>query len=123
MNRQIRILIVEDEVIVAMAMQMELGAAGYDVCGIAATAGKAMDLFREHRPDIVLMDVNLSGGDDGIDLAQTLRLAGRVPVVFLTGYADSEVLARIENIPHSTHLVKPADIDRIEAAIRDLVAG
>ena len=66
----IKLLIVEDEMIIANDMKMMLEASGYEVCGIAKSVEKAIIILSEHKPDLVLIDINLSKGNEGIELAQ-----------------------------------------------------
>ncbi|MDO9082682.1 MAG: response regulator, partial [Humidesulfovibrio sp.] len=79
-----RILVVEDEAIVALGIQSSLERLGYEVVGRAATGGQALALAETTRPNLVLMDVMLEGGMDGIDTALELHERFNVPVVYLS---------------------------------------
>jgi CheY-like chemotaxis protein len=117
-----KLLIVEDEMLVAMAMKMELERAGFEVAGLAATGGKALELTASSAPTIILMDVHLPGGLDGIETALTIRQRWDMPIIFLTGYRDNALLERIKSIPNSLHLNKPAGIREIQQAVEDMRA-
>ena len=80
-----RVLIVEDEALVALTIEDMLLEAGYQVCGIADTAADALDLARRHTPDLAVIDVRLARGDDGIALADTLAAIGPIRILFATG--------------------------------------
>ena len=89
-----RILIVEDERIVAMDVRGALADLGYEVVGIAASCADALAKAEALRPDLVLMDVRLDGATDGIATAALLRERHAVPIVYLTANADPTTLGR-----------------------------
>ncbi len=102
-----RVLVVEDEAIVALDIRSQLEQLGYVVVGTAATAGQACRLADELQPDLVMMDIHLQGEADGIDAAAEIRRRRPVPVVFLTAYADSDTVARAKGVEPYGYLVKP----------------
>lgn len=105
--KQKKILIVEDEGIVALDLQDRLECLGYAVCGIADTAKSALKMTAKYSPDLVLMDIILKGERDGISAAQQIHDLFGIPVVFLTAYADEKTLARAKlSHPHG-YVVKP----------------
>lgn len=106
-NKNNRILIAEDEAIVAVDIQSQLEAVGYRVLAVATSGQEARDLALEMRPDMVLMDIRLSGPLDGIDAAQAIRRKLDIPIVFLTAYADQETLQRAKATGPCGYLVKP----------------
>jgi DNA-binding NarL/FixJ family response regulator len=77
-------LIVEDEFLIALDLEADMRALGFDVCGLAPSASKARPLAMTNQPDVVLMDVNLEGGRDGIEAAWWLREVCETAVVFVT---------------------------------------
>src|SRR5690606_18723549 len=85
-SRKTKILIVEDESIVARDLQCSLEDLNYEVCGIAASSDEAIALAREKVPDLVLMDVRISGKRDGIETAHVIRAEMEVPVIYLTAH-------------------------------------
>lgn len=103
------ILIVEDEGILAMGIGEMLDRGGYRVAGIAATAAEALTEARRRRPDLILMDVRLRGGGDGIEAAREIQATCPAPVVFLTAYADDETIARVKETEPYGYLIKPFD--------------
>jgi len=102
-----RILIVEDESIVAMDIRAQLRGMGHEVVGTASTGESALDLARSLRPDLVLLDINLSGTMDGVSVAQVLRAELTLPVVFLTAFSSDAVLARAKLTDPYGYILKP----------------
>jgi signal transduction histidine kinase len=102
-----RVLIVEDEAIVALDLQHQLEQLGYVVCGMAGSGPKAIRKAEETRPDLVLMDVKLRGTMDGVEAAEELRARFDLPVVFLTAYADDAMLERVKATGPFGYLLKP----------------
>ncbi len=104
---QIKILIVEDEPLVAHDIASTLTGINYAVCGIAYSVSKALFYLETTRPDIVLLDINLGTETDGISLAETIRQQYHIPFVFLTAYADASTLERAKHTRPMGYLVKP----------------
>jgi len=102
-----RILIVEDERIVAMDLAGTLAELGYAVAGMAARGEDAIEQAKRLNPNLILMDVRLAGKMDGIQAAQSIREQRDVPVVYLTAHSDNETLQRAANTAASGYLVKP----------------
>lgn len=102
-----RILIVEDEAIVALDIKGRLNALGYKVVGVAPSGKQAVQLAIEHIPDLILMDIMLDGGMDGIDTAAAIREEYSIPVVYLTAYADNETLTRAKITEPFGYIIKP----------------
>jgi len=115
---QYKVLIVEDEVIVALSMQMELEALGYAILGMASNAKDAVAQALEKKPDIILMDIHLAGRSSGIDAALEIRKTHLIPIVFLTGYSDLDLLEQIQNLALTSHIVKPVGALRISEYIQ-----
>ena len=101
------ILIVDDEVIIAADLELRLISLGYAVRGKATRADQALDLVRQTRPDLVLMDIVLQGDMDGIETAEILRDKYDTPVIFITAYADTERLERAKLANPFGYILKP----------------
>jgi PAS domain S-box-containing protein len=112
-----RILVVEDEGIVALNLRRSLTGLGYEVVGVAATAADALELASKGRPDLVLMDIHIRGNVDGIDAAVRLREQGGAPVVFLTAYADESTVERAKQAAPYGYLVKPFSAPELRTTI------
>lgn len=89
-----KILIVEDEALTAMSMQVILEDHGYEVVGAADNLASALELSITHAPQLALVDIRLSGGDSGLDVAQALTAAG-VAVIFATGNCPGDAAASL----------------------------
>lgn len=112
-----RLLVVDDERIVAEDISECLAAMGCEVVDIAITGEQAIELAGVHRPDLVLMDVCLQGHIDGVEAALAIRDRWQIPVVFLTAYSDPGVLQRAKQAGPLGYIVKPFD----EASLRTTV--
>lgn len=104
-----RVLIVEDEGIVAKDLQKSLEKLNYEVCGTSSSGEDAVRLAKRLTPDIMVMDVRLRGKMDGIDAARQIRQQLDVPVVFLTAYADDATLSRAREAEPYAYILKPFD--------------
>ena len=115
---QRRALIVDDEVIFALNMEADMQELGFDGCDLAANGHQAATLAMSNQPDLVLMDVNLEGGREGIEVARWLHELCDVPIVFVTGCLDPDTLARInKQVPSARVLTKPVFRDRLADAV------
>jgi DNA-binding NarL/FixJ family response regulator len=114
-----RVLIVEDELLLAESLEDMLTDDGHEVCGKARSADAAIYLARTQNPDVVLMDVKLASSRDGIDAAEAIRQEQACRVVFLTAYADASTRDRIRRaVPDAVVLSKPATRSEIMGAVR-----
>ncbi len=102
-----RILVVEDEAIVAADIQDRLETLGYEVAGWATTGAEALDLARSSRPDLILMDIMLKGPMNGIQAAHLVRIELSLPVIFLTANSDEAVLDQAKISEPFAYLLKP----------------
>lgn len=102
-----RILVVEDEGIVALDIQSKLESMGYSVPAIASTAEDAISLAATHKPDLILMDIQLGGPMDGVDAARRIHADQGTPVVYLTAYSDEHTLERAKSAQPFGYLLKP----------------
>lgn len=118
-----RVLIVEDEAVVQLHLRRLLGELGYDVCGVAATAADALRVADEQRPDAVLMDVHLQGGDDGIATAALLQSRIAAAFVFITAYADEETVRRAQEAGAAGYVVKPFTREQVHAVLATALSG
>ena len=112
-----RILVVEDEWLVSQGIKETLQDLGYEVAGPVASGEEALELAQTERPDLVLMDILLKGGMDGIEAAECLRRRFDLPVIFLTAYADSQTLGRAKVTEPFGYLLKPFENRELHSAI------
>jgi DNA-binding LytR/AlgR family response regulator len=116
-TEKIKILIVEDESIVALDLATALHEDGYAVIGIADQAEEATRLFNQEAVDILLMDIHLAGPKDGIDTVADLMKIRRTPVIYLSAFTDNDTVDRVKPTHPSAFLVKPYQISNVRIAI------
>ena len=104
---KISVLVVDDEVLIAMALSDHLEEMGLSVCGTAATAKRAIELTDTHRPSLILMDVRLKGVEDGVYAAQEIYQRHGTPIIFITGSREQATIDRIHQDHPSGILIKP----------------
>ena len=112
-----KILIVEDEAIVAMSLADTLKRMGYTTSGPAATGKHALQCAERDNPDLVLMDIRIQGDMDGIETAAELNKRHRLPILYLTAYTDDSTLTRAQVTEPYGYLVKPFEERELRSAI------
>ena len=112
-----RIVVVEDEMIVARDLQSTLIRLGYEVTGLAATGEDALERVAAAPPDLVLMDIHLAGAMDGIAAADYIRLHHSLPVVFLTAHSDEATFQRAQLTEPYGYISKPFEERELEIAL------
>jgi len=112
-----KILIVEDDPLLALDLQHEVELLGHEVVGLAESADEALIASEENPPDLVLMDINIAGSMDGIQTARMLHEIHRVPVIFITSASDDLTVARAAKGPLYGYLVKPFKRSELKASI------
>ncbi len=113
----LRILVVEDESIVAMDIKRQLEQAGYTVLDCVKTGEMAVELAQRSNPDLILMDIKLKGQMDGIEAAEIIHNNYFLPVIFLTSYADENTLRRARISEAFGYLMKPFEENSLAPAI------
>ncbi len=103
----VKILIVEDESIVAEDIKRSLERFGYTVCGVVSTGRAAIKIVKEHKPDVVLMDIVLRGKTNGIKTAEDIYKDYDIPVIYLTAYADRKTLDKAKVTSPYGYILKP----------------
>lgn len=106
---RVRILVVEDEGIMAKDIQRQLEGLGYEVPGVSATGQQALQIVANTLPDLILMDIKLKGDMDGIEAAKQIHTQFDIPVVYATAYADEKTLTRAKETRSFGYLLKPFD--------------
>lgn len=102
-----RIVVVEDELIVGMMIKLKLAKMGYCVSGIASRGIDAIAMVEEVRPDLVLMDIRLKGGINGVETAMKIREMSNIPIVFITADSSHETREMAELADPQGFLLKP----------------
>ncbi|MDQ7823873.1 MAG: response regulator [Candidatus Eremiobacteraeota bacterium] len=113
----LKMLVVEDERIVARDICLMLENLGYLICGMSYTGADAIKKARETKPDIILMDIMLEGDIDGIETASRIREESDVPIIFITAYSDNTTLGRIKLTDPSGYILKPVESRQLKFTI------
>jgi PAS domain S-box-containing protein len=112
-----KILIVEDEALIADDLEDRLLNMGYDVVGKAASGAEALSIAHAMQPDLALLDIRIDGLMDGIETAEEIHYQLKIPVIFLTAHADDETLNRAKSASALGYLVKPVRDRDLKAAL------
>ncbi|OPY38247.1 MAG: two-component response regulator [Methanoregula sp. PtaU1.Bin051] len=114
---EIRVLLVEDDNIIAKVAEWRLKNLGYMTCGRAMTGAEAMELVVKEKPDVVLMDINLQGGVDGIETAKMIKKGFNIPVIYVTSHSDGPTLERAKATHPDGFIRKPFEDEDLRVAI------
>jgi len=112
-----RILVVEDELLIALNIATVLNQFGYEVIGIAGTMADAVRIAGERAPDLALMDVTLEGRGDGVETARQLQDRFATPILFVTAHSDRGTLERVRALNPRGWLFKPFSPRQLEQAV------
>jgi CheY-like chemotaxis protein len=118
-----QVLIVEDERIIALDLRRRLTHLGYAVVAMAGSAAEAMALARVHRPDLVLMDIGLGGEMTGLEAAARIWEVLKVPIVYVTAFADDQTLAQAKTPPPLLTVRKPFNAAQLQSAVAQALAA
>src|SRR3954470_4985585 len=122
--RPLRVLVVEDEMLIALGLELTVQGFGHRVCALAATAEEAVAEAGQHRPDIVLMDICLGQGSNGIAAACEIRRRFDIPAIFISASLDSGTAETAQAARPLGFIAKPFTPDRIGRALAEVqVAG
>ncbi|MFT6827611.1 MAG: DNA-binding NarL/FixJ family response regulator, partial [Roseivirga sp.] len=113
----LKILIVEDDSMISSSLKEILEMLNHEVVGIAEDADTAIDLCNDQVPDLALLDIQIGGDIDGVDLAEIINDQFNIPFIFTTAFADNATIARAKERTPYGYLVKPYGIEDINAAI------
>jgi DNA-binding LytR/AlgR family response regulator len=114
---KVKIVVVEDEIIIADHLCETLENLGYEVFEPAISFTEGKELIDTERPDIAILDINLSGRKDGIDLAKYIRENHDIPFIFLTSFADKATLERAKQVNPPAYLIKPFNKEELYTSI------
>ena len=114
---KLKILIVEDESLIAEDLSDKLLHAGYDIAGCFESGEEAVKSAKENIPDLAFLDIAIAGKDDGIETARKLKALYDLPVIFLTNIYDSKTIKRAQMVKPAAYLLKPFTINQILASI------
>jgi CheY-like chemotaxis protein len=112
-----KILLVEDDDIIARVEDWRLKNLGYTVCGRATNGAEAMELVVNKKPDVVLMDINIKGDIDGIETARMIKKGFNIPVIYVTSHSDGATLVRAKETKPDGFILKPFEDNDLRIAI------
>ncbi|MBF0508862.1 MAG: response regulator [Deltaproteobacteria bacterium] len=112
-----KIMIVDDEAVIALRLKKALSAVGYDVVGTASSGVQAVELARHFRPDVILMDIVMPGRLDGIAAAELIKSELDIPIIFLTAYSADQFVEKAKLTEPFGFIVKPFHDSELKAAI------
>lgn len=113
----ISILLVEDEAIVALDLKNNLENLGYSVIGNAPSGEEALELLKDLKPDLIILDIKLQGTLDGIDTAAILNKKYGIPFIILTAYSDEGIIERAKQVEPYGYIIKPFGSNNLRASI------
>lgn len=112
-----RIFFVEDDEIVANIIEWRLQKLGYSVCGSAKNGVDAISLIKKKKPDLVLLDIELKGPMDGIEMGELLSSQTKIPFIYLTAHTEDSILKRAKISGSKGYVKKPFSDDDLRVAI------
>lgn len=112
-----RILIAEDDFVVAKNLKFTLAERGYDILGICESGEELLQMLGQNPPDITIMDINLAGLLDGVEVTSLIKNKTNIPVLYLTSDRDQSTLERAKLTNPDGYLIKPFDDDELVSAI------
>lgn len=115
--KKIRIAVVEDEIIIADHLCETLEELGYEALEPAISYTEAMELMLIEKPDLAILDIQLSGSKDGVDVAKRINEELKIPFIFLTSNSDKSTLDRVKEVRPYAYLVKPFSKDELYISI------
>ena len=116
-----KILIVEDERIVAVDIKSSLELFDYDVLGIISTGEEVLAFVENNKPDLILMDIGLKGDMDGIETTIKINEKYQIPVIFLTAFEDEKTFQRAQKTIFSDYLIKPFEDEQLNNTIGEVL--
>ncbi len=112
-----KILIVEDELIVAMDIERMLVAFGHEVCEKVSLGERALEVVEAKRPDLILMDINLKGKLDGVETARRIKSRFDIPIIFMTASVEDKVKGWKDELKVSDYIKKPIDENELKTKV------
>lgn len=112
-----KIIIIEDEALIAIEIESTLTLLGYHVVGKAMNGDRALDLFANTKCDLIMLDISIKGTLSGIDLAKIVRNKYHVPFIFLTSYSDKSTLDKVKETNPYGYIVKPFNESDLRSTI------
>lgn len=116
-----RILIVEDELLIAKVYALHLEKAGHQILGMATDHNSTLNLLQKADPDLFLLDIQLKKKECGIELAHKIRKLSNKPIIFTTGNSTGKTLEETEKIENCLFMIKPIDVNLLIKKIEEII--
>lgn len=116
-----RVMVVEDEGIVSIDIRNILKKLGYLISAIAFSGEEAILKAEENPTDLILMDIGLKGRIDGIQAAKEIRRRNKIPIIFLSGFADDNTLKKAQEADPAAYLLKPINEEELKETIQRII--
>ncbi len=120
MSDKVKILIAEDELLIAMDIKQKVEETGYEVTSLVSTAIEAITKCETDKPDIILMDIQLSGSLNGIEAARIINYKHKIPIVFLTSGSNENILMQDMTFKTFERVSKPVDAASLQKVINNI---
>jgi CheY-like chemotaxis protein len=120
-HEPVRVLVVEDETLIALDLEDRLAHLGYDVCGFARSGPEAVAAADRLRPDLVLMDIRLAHGTDGVEAAAEIRKRFGIGAIYLTAHNDEATFRRARSTDPHGFVIKPFSVGDLSITLREAV--
>jgi DNA-binding LytR/AlgR family response regulator len=114
---KVKLLIAEDDVVIAQNLSLSLEALGYEVCQAVSSGEELLLALYRHQPDLVILDITLEGKLDGIETGAMLAKSGAIPFIYMTALSDRETIDRAKLTNPYAYLVKPFDVRTLQSSI------
>lgn len=114
---KVRLLIAEDDVVIAQNLSFSLEEIGYEVCKVVSSGEELLLEINNCKPDLAILDITLEGKLDGIDTASILARSSKIPFIFMTAMSDKETIDRAKHTNPHAYLVKPFDVRTLQSSI------
>lgn len=118
MSKPLRVLIAEDERIIAMDLKQTLERLGFEVTSVVATAVDVIQKVETEKPDVILMDIMLDSLLDGVDAAKIISYKYNIPVIYVTAYNDEQTIRKVKSSKHFDYVIKPYDEAKLKEKIQ-----
>lgn len=115
--KQVRIFFVEDDEVLAKVVEWRLTKLGHNVCGYSNNGAEAVEKIKELTPDLVLLDIELKGEMDGIEIGEFLAEKTKIPFIYLTSHTEENILKRAKKTCPKGYIKKPFDDEALRVAI------
>ena len=115
-----KILVIEDDMIIQLFIKKVLKNAGFEITGLARDCDKALELLTTTTPDLILMDIGISGNKDGIETAELINKDYNIPIIFMTGNSDVSTTKRAKKINPIDILIKPISENQLTTKLLSL---